>query len=123
MDYLAIKQAHILLAIVSVAGFALRFRWLVTDNALLQKRVSKVLPHVIDTIFFATGVALVLIADIYPHQQRWFSHKLALVLVYIFCGVQLFRATERAHRWLWFSGALICVGGITALALLKPVFD
>lgn len=83
MDYFIVKQLHMSAATLSIILFITRAFWSVTGNALLQRRIVKILPHVIDTVLLVCGV--ILAAMIGPNQP-WILTKIVLLIVYIGVG-------------------------------------
>ena len=57
-SYELLKICHACSALLSVAGFALRSFWLMTHNPLLGARLTKILPHCLDTLLLGTAIAL-----------------------------------------------------------------
>ena len=57
MTYFILKTVHIVAAVTAISGFLLRGYWMLTDSDKLQRRVTRILPHVVDTIFLLSGVA------------------------------------------------------------------
>lgn len=119
--YPLLKNIHILLALTSGIGFALRGFIRIVLQRPLTHRVSKIAPHVIDTLLLASGVALWITVG-WP-VLSWLGVKLLLVLAYILLGMAAFRAVGRAPSRA--SGlyvlALIVFLCIAALALHKPL--
>ena len=83
MDYFLVKQLHISAAALSIVLFIVRATWSVTGNTLLQARVVRILPHVVDTVLLVCGV--ILAAMIGPNQP-WILTKILLLIVYIAVG-------------------------------------
>ncbi len=78
-----LKLIHVTCAFASIAGFALRGYWMAVDNPLLQHRVAKVLPHVIDTLLLGSALALLLALHLSPLTRPWLGAKIiALLLLY-----------------------------------------
>jgi uncharacterized membrane protein SirB2 len=118
-SYLLLKHLHVTLVILSGAGFALRgFLRLALDRPA-RHPLTRVAPHVIDTLLLASGVGLWLITG-YPITS-WLGLKLALVLVYIGLGMAAFRMKTRASALAAFGTALALYLGIVAIALFKPI--
>jgi uncharacterized membrane protein SirB2 len=86
-----LKLIHVSCAFVSIAGFALRGYWMVVDNPLLQHRVAKVLPHVIDTLLLSSALTLLMVLQLSPLTQPWLSAKIIALLVYIGLGMVALR--------------------------------
>lgn len=83
MNYYLIKHIHMTAAGLSLLLFVVRAYWSVTESALLQKKIVKILPHVIDTVLLTAGI--ILAAMIGP-EQPWILAKIVLLLLYIGVG-------------------------------------
>lgn len=83
MPYLAVKHLHVTTAVLSIVFFMLRAYWSVNGSALLQKRVVKILPHIIDTLLLVCGVYL---AAIIGPEQPWILAKVIALIAYIGVG-------------------------------------
>jgi uncharacterized membrane protein SirB2 len=107
-----LKLIHVTCAFASIAGFALRGYWMAVDNPLLQHRVVKVLPHVIDTLLLGAALALLIVLHLSPLTQPWLGTKIIALLLYIGLGMLALRfgrsKVVRVSAWL--------------LALLTAVF-
>ena len=84
--YFLIKHLHMTTAIVSIAFFMVRAWWSVREDALLQRRWVKILPHVNDTLLLVLGVMLAIMLSMSPHQHPWLAAKLLGLIVYIVLG-------------------------------------
>jgi len=51
MTYLILKAIHIVAAMTTISGFLLRGYWMLTESDKLQHRVTRIVPHVVDTVF------------------------------------------------------------------------
>ncbi len=85
------KFIHVTCAFASIAGFALRGYWMSVDNPLLRHRVTKVLPHVIDTLLLGSALALLFALHLSPLTQPWLSAKIIALLCYIGFGMVALR--------------------------------
>ncbi len=56
--YLIIKNIHMTFAALAVTGFLLRGYWRMTGSPLYKNRAAKIVPHINDALFFATGIWL-----------------------------------------------------------------
>lgn len=83
MNYFVIKHIHMTAAGLSILLFILRAFWSVTESPLLQKKLVKIVPHVIDTILLVAAVALAMMIGPY---QPWILTKVLLLVVYIGLG-------------------------------------
>lgn len=89
-----LKNLHVTLAFISVAGFAVRAAWALVGSPMLQHKLVRVLPHVIDTVLLVSGVALVLSLQ-YSFAQPWLVAKMVALVAYIGFGVLTLRGTGR----------------------------
>ena len=115
-----IKVVHMSLAGLTIAGFLLRSWWLLRESSLLQTRVVRILPHIVDTLLLASGVTLAVMTKTNPLEQDWLLTKILLLLVYIASGsVALKYAQNKAQRSVAFVIAICAVGNIVYIARNK----
>ena len=120
MDYMLLKQIHIVLAVTTLISFVIRGYRMITDSSLLHHKLVKTIPHVIDTLLLSTAVALMMMAGFYPWILDWVAAKILLLLLYIVLGtIALKRGKTKAQRIAAFIAALICIGLIFKSALSK----
>lgn len=117
-----VKSLHILLALLSVSGFALRVWAMLYRPHLLQLKPVKRLPHVVDTLLLLSGVSLAWHYSFNPAYQPWLATKLMLLLCYILLGAFGLRyAPTRTIRLTCSLSALLCAAGMLYLAHYKPL--
>ncbi|MCK6405111.1 MAG: SirB2 family protein [Rhodocyclaceae bacterium] len=120
MSYLLLKHLHVTAVVVSGIGFFLRGLLMLRDSPLLQRRVLKVAPHVIDTVLLGSAVAMAVMSSQYPFVQPWLTAKFFGLLAYIFLGMMaLKRGRTKAQRAAWFSAALLSFAYIVSVALTR----
>lgn len=120
MSYLLLKHLHVTAVVVSGLGFFLRGLLMLRDSPLLQRRVLKVAPHVIDTVLLGSAVAMAVMSSQYPFVQPWLTAKFFGLLAYIFLGMMaLKRGRTKAQRAAWFSAALLSFAYIVSVALTR----
>ncbi|NKB34972.1 MAG: invasion protein [Pseudomonadales bacterium] len=120
--YLVIRYLHIACAIATLLSFSLRGFWMLQESPLLQARLAKVLPHIIDTVLLISAIALVIMSQQFPTVLNWISLKILFLLLYIGFGTfALKRGKTKQIRASCFIAALLCIGIIFSLALTKPV--
>jgi len=120
MGYLVVKQVHVICAVLSIAGFALRGALMMRNSALLQSKLARVAPHVIDTLLLGSAIALAWQSAQYPFAQGWLTAKLLALVAYILLGtVALKRGRSMAVRMAAFWLALLTVLYIFAVALTR----
>ncbi|MCM2679190.1 SirB2 family protein [Echinimonas agarilytica] len=119
--YMGFKHLHLTLVVVSILLLIIRFVWLMRGSHLLQKKLFKIMPHVVDTFLLLTAIGMV--AMVPWLEQGWLQEKLVLVLAYIVLGFGIFKlATSNVGRIGCFVGAMACVGLIANLARTKVPF-
>lgn len=85
MNYLLIKHLHVTAAALSILFFIIRSYWSVTENGLLQKKVVKIAPHIIDTVLLVCAILLSMMLGP-AASQPWVLTKIVLLVVYIGVG-------------------------------------
>lgn len=120
MSYLAIKHVHVLCVILSGAGFLLRGIWMLRGSALLTHRLSRMLPHVVDTMLLASAFMLAYLSAQYPFGVDWVTAKVLGLVIYIVLGtIALKRGRSLAVRSAAFVAALAVYLWIVSVALMR----
>ena len=118
--YLAIKHIHMLCAVLTILGFLLRGVWMFMDSALLQKKLTKILPHIIDTVLLVSAFSLAFMSHQYPFQVGWLTAKLIALVVYIGLGmVALKLGKSKLQKGSAFVAAVVCYGYIFSVAVTR----
>jgi uncharacterized membrane protein SirB2 len=120
MDYFAIKSIHVSCVALSLGLFASRGAWMLASGRPLW-RWLRVVPHLVDTLLLASGLALAYTIHQYPFvNSPWLTAKVVGLVVYIGLGVMVCRAPfGRAARWALWAGALLVFAYIVSVALTK----
>ena len=114
----SLHLVHVSAVVLSLTGFALRGGWMLAGSALLHHRVTRVLPHVVDTVLLASGVALAVRLGVDPFAQPWLLAKLLALPVYVVLGsLALRRARSAGVRATCFALALVTALYIVGAAL------
>ena len=122
--YTTLKLIHVTAATVSVSGFALRGLWMLRSSALLERRLVRILPHVVDSLFLLSGIGLVLVLRLPVFSQPWLLVKLAAVVAYILLGmVALRRGRTLAIRAVSYVLALAMFAYIVGVAMSKSILS
>lgn len=118
--YLAIKHLHMLCAALSGAGFVLQGIWMMRRSPLLDHRITRTLPHLIDTVFLGSAIALASMSGQYPFVAAWVTAKVIALVVYILLGALALRwgRTMRV-RTVAFVAAVATFLWIVSVALSK----
>lgn len=124
MSYLAIKHMHMSLAVLSGLLFLARGIMMLADSGLLQKRLLRIAPHVIDTLLLTSALALVFISGQYPFVQGWLTAKVLALVGYIVAGsIALKQGRTKGVRAAAFVTALLLFAYILKVAVTRqPLF-
>jgi len=120
MDYGVLKMIHESAATLSFAGFFARGIGMLGDAAWVRHRVSKTLPHLVDTVLIVSAVWLAWLLRLTPSNAPWISAKIAGLLVYIGIGMVALRFGRtkgvRASAWVL---AMLVFAWIVSVAITK----
>ncbi len=118
--YLIAKNTHMIFAGLSIGGFVLRGFWHAGNSGKLQSRATRILPHVSDALFFATGVWLVALLNLDVMQHQWLLAKFAGLFFYIGLGMIAFRfGRTPGIKVAAFLGAVLSFAYIVGAAVQK----
>ena len=114
------KDLHQFLAILTISGFVIRAHWAMRSSPFLQHRITRIAPHVVDTLFLATGIVLVVQLQLPVLQTGWLLAKLTGLVVYILLGAMTLRpGRSDGARLLYFTGALLAFAYVVNTAVTK----
>jgi uncharacterized membrane protein SirB2 len=115
--YTLMLATHLSCVLLSITFFAVRGYWMVTDNVLLQHRLVRILPHVIDTLLLASAISLTILLRQYPFVHDWLTVKVIALVVYILLGtIALHRGKDKRQRILALIAAMVVFGFIVSVA-------
>lgn len=117
--YMALKHTHLLLVALSVTLLFVRFILALRDSPLLQKKLLKVIPHVIDTFLLISAGALMWTLQQYPFVTPWLTEKFIGLLAYIALGWMALKGRTKALRVFAFFGALGWLALMVRVAITK----
>ena len=124
MSYLVLKNIHMSAAVLTLSGFILRGIWMMRGSELLQHRATKIAPHIIDTLFLLSGVALVWLLGLNVIEQTWLLAKFTGLIVYIVLGtIAIKRGPTLQIRCLAFVAALAVFAYIAGIAMSKSALS
>jgi uncharacterized membrane protein SirB2 len=122
--YPILKNLHMTLAALTLAGFLLRAWWMARQPEWLQASAVRVLPHVVDTLFLLSGIGLIVLLRLPLLQSPWLMAKLAALVIYIALGtIALKRGRTKRIRMSAFALALLTFGYIVGVAVSKSPFS
>jgi len=120
VSYLALKHLHVTCVVLSGLGFCLRGLWMLQDSPLGRHRLSRILPHVVDTLLLGSALSMAWMSGQYPFVNGWLTAKLFGLIAYILLGVMaLRRGRSKAIRARYFVLALIAYAYIVSVALTR----
>jgi len=118
--YLALKNLHVLCAVISIIGFVIRGALRIANSAVLQKKWIRIAPHIVDTLLLLSAIGLTMEIHQYPLTTPWLSAKLIGLLVYIGLGLVTLRfAKTQPVRILAYVFAIITFAYIGMVAVAK----
>ena len=118
--YSILKSLHTILAALTISGFLLRGYWMLTGSGLFRNRVTRIAPHIVDTLFLATAIWMVVEVQLAPLAQAWLQAKLVGLLAYIGLGMIAFRFSKTVEaRIIAFVGAITSFTYVVGAAVSK----
>ena len=98
-EYILLKGAHVACVALSYLGFLLRGIWMIRGSPLLERRLVRIVPHVVDTLLLTSAVGLAVVLRVNPLVQPWLAAKIVALVVYIVLGtIALRRGRTRGAR-------------------------
>ena len=120
MLYLIFKYAHVVAAVTTISGFVLRGYWMLVDSKKLQHPVTRIAPHIIDTVFLLAGIGLIWLLRLEPLKQPWLIAKFTGLIVYVLLGtVAIRRGPTKEIRTIAFASAVAVFAYIVGVALTR----
>lgn len=120
MNYFAIKHLHVTCVVLSGLGFGLRGIWMLADSPLRQHRLTRILPHLVDTLLLGSALTLAWLSGQYPFVNGWLTAKLGGLVAYILFGTMaLKRGRTRVIRAGYFALAMLAYAYIVSVALTR----
>ena len=124
MDYSLVKKIHMFAAVASFLGFMLRGYWMMMGSKLLNAKLTKVLPHIVDTLLLATAIYLVILTQQYPFVVNWVTAKVILLVAYIVVGtIALKKGPTKKIRIIAFVVSVVLISAIFGIASAKPALS
>jgi uncharacterized membrane protein SirB2 len=116
--YHALRAIHIGCAALTIALFTARGLLMIAGSPLLQRRATRMVPMVVDTVLLASAVMLTMAIHQYPFTTPWLTAKVMLLAAYIVLGsIALKYGRTRAVRIAAFVAALATVAFLVTVAL------
>ena len=107
-------------AVATISGFVLRGYWMMVQSDKLALKMTRIAPHVVDSLFLLSGIALVSILQLNALAEPWLLAKFAGMIGYIVIGmIAIKRGPTLQIRVIAFVGALSLFAYIVGVALTK----
>ena len=90
------------------------------ESELLQKKLVRIAPHIIDTVLLLAAIALVVLSEQYPITHPWLTVKVLALVAYIVLGVfALKRGKTKTARVIYLIAAITTFGFMVSVALTR----
>ncbi len=123
MSYLLLKHLHVSCVVLSGLGFCLRAVWMLADSPYLRHRLTRILPHVVDTLLLGSAIAMAIWSAQYPFAVDWLTAKFFGLLAYIGLGAMaLKRGKTKRVRAGFLPLALLAYAYIVSVALTRSPY-
>lgn len=118
--YLLLKHLHVTCVALSGLGFLLRAWWVWRASPLALRRLTRVIPHIVDTVLLTSAVIMAWWSGQYPFGQQWLTAKFFGLLLYIVAGsYALKRARTCRGRAIALLVAILAFAYIVTVALTR----
>ncbi|MCL2918093.1 SirB2 family protein [Shewanella litorisediminis] len=118
--YPVFKHLHLTLVAISVIFFVVRFVLKLRESALLQKKVMRIAPHIIDTCLLLSGLLMCFLIKQYPFVDPWLTEKILAVVAYILLAIMAMKSNRnKFFRFFAFLGAIAWVVYAAKIAVFK----
>lgn len=118
--YELLRNVHVICAVATISGFILRGFWMLVESPLLQRKLTRIAPHVVDTLFLLSGVFMLVIAGLNPFGQPWLVAKFVALLAYIVLGmIAIRRGRTKNIRAVAFVSAIAVFGYVIGVGMSR----
>lgn len=120
MSYYVLKHLHVTCVVLSGLGFYLRGWWMLNESPLRLHRLTRILPHVVDSLLLGSALTMAWMSGQYPFVNGWLTAKLFGLIAYILLGMMaLKRGRTMAIRARFFGLAVLAYLYIASVALTR----
>ena len=96
---------------------------MLAESPRLKARLTRVLPHVLDTLLLGSALVMAYLSGQYPFAQSWLTAKLFGLLAYIIFGaIALKRGKTKSVRLIFFGFAVVAYIYIVSVALSRSPY-
>ncbi len=118
--YMILKHTHLLLAVISISGFIARGLGHLVQAQWVNNKPARILPHIIDTLFLGSAIALMILIQQYPFVHHWLTAKIAGLIVYIILGTMALKHADSVRgRIGWMVLAFGVFAYVVSVALTR----
>lgn len=117
--YMAFKHIHMTLALLTLLSFIFRSILAFSHSPIRNNKFWKIVPHILDTVFLLSAIALVVLLSQYPLAHLWLTAKVVGLVAYIVFGVLTLKAKGFVQRSVFFVLALASFAYVLKVALTK----
>jgi len=114
-----LKHLHLTFVALAFLIFLGRGILLFMNSTLLDKKLLKIAPHIINTIMLISGIVLAVHLGISPGEHSWLMAKIIGLIVYIGLGVAAFKVPNPLARKILWIDAIIVFAYIVSVAITK----
>jgi uncharacterized membrane protein SirB2 len=114
------KDIHVTCVVLTWLLFFVRGIWMLRDSPLLQKKLTRRVPPLVDTLLLASAIVQAMTLHQYPITHAWLTAKLIALLFYIGLGMVAltYGRTKRIRTTAW-VGAQLCFFYVVSVALTR----
>lgn len=114
------KYIHVTCVLLTFILFFIRGLWMLTDSLLLQRKWTRRVPPLVDSLLLASAVVLAVTTRQYPFVDAWLTAKVVALFLYIGLGMLAltYGKTKQIRTASWIA-AQLCFLYIVAVALTK----
>ncbi|WP_068753811.1 SirB2 family protein [Oleiphilus sp. HI0125] len=115
---------HVSCAYLTGLGFLLRGILSLKQSALLEHKLTRILPHLIDTFLLLSGLIMMVTWAFWPSEQPWLAAKIIALLLYIGFGLMTLRwGNTTRNRLVGLLAGLSCYVFIIGAAHSKSAWS
>ena len=116
-----LKTLHLTFILLSLSSFIGRVIISEIKPALLEIKIIKIAPHIINSILIISGIALIFQGNWLDSDYGWIIAKVFVLFIYIGLGILALKLKGQ-NKWLAFAAAILCVIYIGVVAVTKNAF-
>ncbi len=118
--YGLLKSIHVICAAITISGFVLRGFWMLLESPLLAHKLTRIAPHIVDTLFLLSGIFMLVVAGMNPFGQPWLIAKFVALIAYILLGmVAIRRGPTKNIRAVAFVSAIAVFGYVIGVGMAR----